>query len=81
MRPQNDNSIVKLNLDGWDGPLLLLKAKSLLDQLQPGQLVHIALRDGVMHNDLKMFLKACGHQLLEVVRSQNGTSLMIRRCD
>jgi TusA-related sulfurtransferase len=79
MEPANDKPIVNLDLGGWYGPLLLLKVKRLLDGMRPGQLAWLFNHEGEVSQELKLFLKAAGHQLLEVVDQPEGANLKIRR--
>ena len=55
-----------LNMDarGWYGPLLLLKVKGFLDQLEPGQTGQVIGSYDCMGKEFKTLLDAMGYQII-----------------
>lgn len=81
MSHQNlDQSVARrADLTGTVCPMTFFKAKLLLDQLAPGDLIELTLKGGDQMQSVSKGIKEEGHRIQEVRREGDRYVLLVRR--
>ncbi|MBW1980897.1 MAG: sulfurtransferase TusA family protein [Deltaproteobacteria bacterium] len=69
----------RLDLRGWSCAWCILKAKSELDVMQPGQILEVLITDQKTMVDLPNVLGQSGHQVVEVEEESGFSRLYVRK--
>ena len=68
-----------LDVRGWSGPWVILKAKSELNLMEPGQVLEVLVTDPMTLVDFPRFLGQSNHQLIHINEASGFTRLYVRR--
>lgn len=61
-------------------PLPVLKARKVLEAMEPGQVLRLLASDKMAAVDLPLFCREAGHEFLGATDVDGGTAYLIRRC-
>jgi tRNA 2-thiouridine synthesizing protein A len=70
-----------LDVRGWSCPWCILKAKSELNLMEPGQILEILVTDPMTLEDFPNVLDQSGHQLIQINEQPEFFRLYVRRGD
>jgi len=68
-----------LDVRGWSGPWVILKAKSELNLMEPGQVLEVLVTDPMTLVDFPSVLGQSNHQLIHINEASGFTRLYVRR--
>jgi tRNA 2-thiouridine synthesizing protein A len=68
-----------LDVRGWSGPWVILKAKSELNLMEPGQVLEVLVTDPMTLVDFPNVFGQSNHQLIHINEASGFTRLYVRR--